>query len=163
MEYNDENTMKKNRRDSITEQTYVLMPKHINGSGRLFGGQLMSWIDEIGGIVAWRHCKKSVVTAVVDHLVFKAGAKKNDVVVLIGHLTYVGNTSMEVRVDTYVEDEKGMRTMINRAYLVLVALDENGYKTKVPGLILETDFEKAEWDAALLRNELRKTRTEKGF
>ena len=43
-----------------------------------------------------------------------------------GHLTYVGNTSMEVRVDTYREALDGTRTMIYRAYVVMVALDEEG-------------------------------------
>lgn len=42
--------------DSITEQTYLLMSMHINGYGRLFGGILMQWIDELAGIVARRHC-----------------------------------------------------------------------------------------------------------
>ena len=41
--------------DSHVEQTYVLMTRHLNGAGRLFGGQLISWIDEIAGIVARRH------------------------------------------------------------------------------------------------------------
>ncbi len=37
--------------DSRTEQTYLIMQRHINGYGRLFGGQLMMWIDELAGIV----------------------------------------------------------------------------------------------------------------
>ena len=37
--------------DSQVEQSYLLMPRHINGSGRLFGGQLVAWIDEVAGIV----------------------------------------------------------------------------------------------------------------
>ena len=39
----------------MTEQTYLLMHRHINGYGRLFGGQLMQWIDELAGIVSMRH------------------------------------------------------------------------------------------------------------
>ena len=56
-------------------------------------------------------------------------------IVLIGKLTYVGTTSMEVRVDTYVEDAEGIRRPINRAYFCMVALDENDKPVKVPGLI----------------------------
>ena len=56
--------------DSQVEQTYVLMPRHINGSGRLFGGQLLSWIDEMAGIVARKHSEGSVVTAAIDNLIF---------------------------------------------------------------------------------------------
>ena len=53
-------------------------------------------------------------------------------IVLIGKLTYVGTTSMEVRVDTYVEDAEGIRRPINRAYFCMVALDENDKPVKVP-------------------------------
>ena len=131
--------------DSRTENTYLIMPKHINGYGRLFGGILLQWIDEVAGIVAHRHAGSIVTTACVDNLNFKAGAYLGDTVVLIGRMTYVGKTSMEVRVDTYAEDSNGMRRMINRAYEVLVALDENDNKLEVPGLIVETEAQKAEW------------------
>ena len=131
--------------DSRTENTYLIMNKHINSYGRLFGGVLMQWIDEMAGIVAHRHAGTIVTTACVDNLNFKAGAYLGNTVVLIGKMTYVGRTSMEVRIDTYVEDSDGMRKMINRAYEVMVALDENDNKVEVPGLIVETESEKAEW------------------
>ena len=38
--------------DSLTEQQYLICPAHINHYGRLFGGQLLKWIDELAGIVA---------------------------------------------------------------------------------------------------------------
>ena len=101
--------------DSRTENTYLIMNKHINSYGRLFGGVLMQWIDEMAGIVAHRHAGTIVTTACVDNLNFKAGAYLGNTVVLIGKMTYVGRTSMEVRIDTYVEDSQGMRKMINRA------------------------------------------------
>ena len=101
--------------DSRTENTYLIMPKHINGYGRLFGGILLQWIDEVAGIVAHRHAGSIVTTACVDNLNFKAGAYLGDTVVLIGRMTYVGKTSMEVRVDTYAEDSNGMRRLLNRA------------------------------------------------
>ena len=86
--------------DSRTENTYLIMPKHINGYGRLFGGVLMQWIDEVAGTVARRHAGSIVTTACVDNLNFKAGAYLGNTIVLIGKMTYVGKTSMEVRVDT---------------------------------------------------------------
>ena len=85
--------------DSKVEQIHLLMPTHINGFGRLFGGQLLAWIDEVAGIVAKRHSESIAITAAIDNLQFKEGAHVNDTIVLIGYLTYVGNTSMEVRVD----------------------------------------------------------------
>lgn len=149
--------------DSQVEQAYILMPKHINESGHLFGGQLLAWIDEIASIVARRHANANPVTAAIDNLIFKKGAKTNDIVVLIGRLTYVGTTSMEVRVDTYVESIEGVRTMINRAYIVMVAMDENYKPKRVPGLIVESESEKAEWESGNRRSEFRKKRKLEGF
>ena len=157
--------MRKQKRveDSRTENTYLIMPKHINGYGRLFGGILMQWIDEVAGIVAHRHAGSIVTTACVDNLNFKAGAYLGDTVVLIGRMTYVGKTSMEVRVDTYAEDADGTRRMINRAYEVLAAIDQNDKKLQVPGLLIETESEKAEWIGGEKRYALRKQRRIEGF
>ena len=149
--------------DSRTENTYLIMPKHINGYGRLFGGILMQWIDEVAGIVAHRHAGSIVTTACVDNLNFKAGAYLGNTVVLIGRMTYVGKTSMEVRVDTYVEECDGTRKMINRAYEVLVAIDQNGKKLEVPRLVVETEIEKAEWQGGEKRYALRRERRREGY
>ena len=104
-----------------------------------------------------------MTTACVDYLNFRAGAYLGGAVVLIGKLTYVGRTSMEVRIDTYVESPDGTRKVINRAYEVMVALDQNDNKVEVPGLIVETESEKAEWLGAQKRNALRKERRIEGY
>ena len=104
--------------DTMIEQVYQVRPEHLNGSGRLFGGRLMEWIDEVAGLVAMRHAQSNVITASVDNLKFIRGVYQGDLLVLIGKMTYVGHTSMEVRVDTYVETLDGMRRPVNRAYLV---------------------------------------------
>ena len=94
----------------------------------------------------------------MDELSFLHAANIDDTVVLAARVTYVGRTSMEVRVDTYVERLDGRRDPVNRAYLVLVALDENGAPTEVPGLYVETDEERAEWADGERRRLLRKER-----
>lgn len=144
--------------DSRTEQIQILMPEHINGYKRLFGGKLVEWIDIVAGVVARRHSNKNVTTVSIDNLQFKAPAFVNSTIVLIGKITYVGKTSMEVRVDTFVETLEGEKTLINKAYLVMVALDDNQIPTPVPRLILDTDEEKNEWESGVKRSELRKTR-----
>lgn len=149
--------------DSITEQVQILMPIHINGTDRLFGGQLVEWIDVVAAVVARRHSGCNVTTAAIDNLQFKAGAYINNTLVLIGRITYVGKTSMEVRVDTYVEDLSGIRKVVNRAYLVLVAIDDEGMPTQVPRLVLETEAEKAEWEAGEKRRALRSQRRKEGY
>ena len=148
---------------SRTEQSYVVRPAYINGYGRLFGGQLMQWIDETAGFVSARHCGTTVTTASVDTLNFKAPAYANDMVVVVGRMTYVGRTSMEIRVDAYVEGRGGMRRNINTAYVVMVSIDDNGKALPVPGLKIETVEEEAEWQAGQKRYELRKQRRREGY
>ncbi len=149
--------------DSRTEQNHFVMPAHINGYNRLFGGQLMEWIDIVAGIVARRHCECNITTVSIDNLQFKAPAHVNDLIVLLGQVTYVGRTSMEVRVQTFVEDIHGMRKLINRAYLVMVAIDENERPTEVPEIIPETMEEQFEYECAVKRNAMRKQRMKEVF
>ena len=146
--------------DSVTENSKIVQSKDINGQSRLFGGRLMEWIDETAALAAMRHCGGLVTTCAVDNLVFKHGATLNQVVVLKSRVTYVGNTSLEVKVDTFVEDlATGDRFAINHAYLVFVHVDEEGHPIPVRyGLDIQTESEQAEWDNALIRATLRKER-----
>ena len=148
---------------SRTEQIQIVMPEFINGTGRLFGGKLVEWIDIVAAVVARRHSGMDVTTACIDQLIFKRGAFVNDMLVLIGRITYVGTTSMEIRVDTYMEEPDGVRKPINRAYLVTVALDKEGKSARVPGLLLQTETERAEWEGGIRRMKLRKERRAEGY
>ena len=149
--------------ESVVETVHMVRPNHLNAAGRLFGGILMQWIDEIAGLVGKRHTRLNVITASVDNLKFLQGAYQKDVIVIVGKMTYVGNTSMEVKVDSYVEHLDGDRTLINRAYFTMVALDENNQPTHVPRLNLETEEEKEDWEKAGKRRQMRKLRKEEGF
>lgn len=97
-----DNNRKKKVSESRVEQVYQIRPEHLNSAGRLLGGRLMEWIDEVAGLVGIRHSQCNVITASVDNLKFIRGVFQNDLVVLIGNVTYVGNTSMEIRVDPKV-------------------------------------------------------------
>jgi len=149
--------------DSMTEQQYLVCPAHINHYGRLFGGHLLKWIDELAGIVAIRHCGGTVTTAAIDDLQFQAPAYTGDMVVLQGRLTYVGRSSMEIRVDTYREALDGTREIINRAYIDMVCINCKGQPEEVPDLLLETEAERQEYEAAKKRKQLRKQRRLEGF
>ncbi len=141
---------------SKTEQVHLIQPADLNGGNRLFGGALLNWIDEVAAIVAMRHAGvKTVTTAAIDQLDFKAGAYLNDLIVLIGYVVYTGTTSIEVRVDTYVESTDGMRRIINRANIILVAIDENDKPTAVPQLELENDFQREQYLQAKQHREMR--------
>lgn len=149
--------------DSATEQIRIVIYPDINGIGRLFGGKLLSWIDEVAAATARRHCGCNATTAAIDNLSFKSGAFLNDIIVIIGKVTHVGHTSMEIRVDTYIEDNDGTRRPINRAYFVMVAVDESGNPVPVPPLLLENDGERMEWANAEKRRELRLLRKKEGY
>ena len=149
--------------DSIVETVRIVRPNHLNGANRLFGGILMQWIDEVAGIVAKRHAMTNVITASVDNLTFVRGAFQNEMVVIVGKLTWVGTSSMEVLVETYVENIKRERSLINKAYLVMVSIDENDKPVQVPRLILETEEQKAEWENAEIRRMIRKERKTDGI
>ena len=146
--------------DSRVETVHIVRPNHLNGANRLFGGILMQWIDEVAGIVAKRHSMCNVTTASVDNLTFLHGAYQNDMVVIKGKLTWVGSTSMEVCVDTYVETLDGKRDRINNAHFMMVALDENNKPVRVPKLVLQTDDEHLAWahgeERRRIRNQRRK-------
>ena len=149
--------------DSLTEQQYLICPAHINHYGRLFGGQLLKWIDELAGIVAMRHCGTTITTAAIDNLQFHAPAYTGDMIVLQGMVTGVGRTSMEVRVDTYRESMNGTREMINRAYINMVSIGCKGEPLEVPDICPETEEEKREYEAAKKRREMRRQRRQEGF
>ena len=123
----------------------------------------MKWIDELAGIVAIRHCGSTVTTAAIDNLQFQAPAYTGDMIVLQGMVTYVGRTSMEVRIDTYREALDGTREIINRAYMDMVCINCKGEPTEVPDLLLETPEQKQEYEAAKKRKQMRKQRRQEGF
>ena len=144
--------------DSRVETVHLVMPAHLNGANRLFGGILMQWIDEVAGIVAKRHSMCNVTTASVDNLTFLNGAYNGDMVVIKGKMTWVGSSSMEVCVDTYVESRQGDRERINNAHFMMVALDENDQPVRVPRLTLLTEDEELAWSHGVERQRIRKMR-----
>ena len=144
--------------DSRVETVHIVRPNHLNGANRLFGGILMQWIDEVAGIVAKRHSMSNVTTASVDNLTFLHGAYQGDLIVIKGKLTWVGSSSMEVCVDTYVEHPSGEQFRINNAHFMMVALDEKDQPVTVPRLVLQTEDEELAWRHGEQRREIRNRR-----
>ena len=141
----------------VTTSVQIVLPQHCNGykKPRLFGGQIMAWIDIVGAVAARRYTNSAVTTVCVDNLNFLSPAYLNDTVVQEAVVTWTGRTSLEVRVDSYVEQLDGSRTLVNRAYAVYVALDENDRPAPVPAFEPETDEERLEYAAAQRRREIR--------
>ena len=147
----------------MTEKTtsvQIVLPQHCNGykKPRLFGGQIMAWIDIVGAVAARRYTHSAVTTVCVDNLNFLNPAYLNDTVVQEAVVTWTGRTSLEVRVDSYVEKLDGSRERVNRAYVVFVALDEHDNPKAVPPFTPQTEAEKQEYAAALERRRIRLSR-----
>lgn len=157
--------MNKKVEDSRVEWHKIVKNEDINPIQSLFGGRLLCWMDEIAGITAIRHAGRHVTTAAIDNLQFKKRVLLGDIIVIIAKVTYVGNTSMEVRVDVFREDPgTGERHSVNRAYFTEVCIDEDGKPIKVPfGLELQNEAERADWEGAKKRIENRKLRGQEGF
>ena len=141
----------------ITTSVQIVLPQHCNGYAkpRLFGGQMMAWIDITGAVAARRYTRRAVTTVCLDNLNFIAPAYLNDTVVQEARVTWTGRTSLEVRVDSFVEQLDGGRKMVNKAYAVYVALDENDAPAPVPPFTPETEEEQREYEAALERRRIR--------
>ena len=123
-----------------------MQPEHANALGNVHGGWLMKLIDEAGGLCATRHARRPAVTVAVDSLRFLSPVHVGDFVTFTAHLNWTGRTSMEAEVNVEAENlYTGQKTHTNSAYLVYVALDQEGHPIEVPGLILETEEERRRW------------------
>ena len=149
--------------ESRVETYHIIMPENMNDSGRLFGGRLMCWIDEVAGLVGRRHAQMNVTTGTVENLRFLRGAYLQEMIVIVGKVTYVGNSSMEVKVESFVEKTAGEKDLINRAYLTMVGIDENNKPCRRPRLSLQTEEDRKEWEKAEMRRRIREKQRAEGF
>ena len=140
-----------------TSTVQIVMPQHCNGYAkpRLFGGQIMAWIDVVGAVAARRYTGCAVTTVCIDNLTFLKPAYLNDTVVQEAVVTWTGRTSLEVRVDSMVDRLDCSRELINRAYAVCVAIDEEDHPVAIPPFVPETTEEKQEYAAAEERRRIR--------
>lgn len=139
--------------DSVTEFAQIIRMENVNGAGRLFGGHLMVWMDEISAVSARRYAKGPVTTACVENLRFLRPAYQNETLVVTGRVIYTGRTSMEVLVTAEVERFSGARDLIADSHVILVALDDNERPRTVPVLVPETEQEKDWYEEAKKRRE----------
>ncbi len=127
----------------------LMQPEYANNLGNVHGGWIMKLVDEAGALACMRHAQRRVVTVAIDSMVFRNPIKIGDLVILNAEVDYVGQTSMEVEVQVIAENPiSGEQTHTNTAYLVYVALDDNGKPTSVPPLKAETEDEKQKMEAA---------------
>ncbi|HZE18944.1 MAG TPA: acyl-CoA thioesterase [Candidatus Angelobacter sp.] len=130
----------------------LVLPNDANTMGNVLGGRVLHWIDMAAAIVAHRHCRTEAVTASIDEVSFLAPIRVGQMALIAARMTYVGRTSMEIRVDVQSEDLlSGERLQTSTAYLTFVAVDKGGRPMEVPPLCYETEDEKREARAAEAR------------
>jgi uncharacterized protein (TIGR00369 family) len=139
----------------------LMQPEHANNLGNVHGGWIMKLVDEAGALTCMRHSQRRVVTVAIDSLVFRHPIKTSDLVILNAEVTYTGKTSIEAEVQVVAENPiTGQRWQTNTAYLLYVALDDDGKPTAVPPVFAETIDEERKMEEARARQahrlELRK-------
>jgi acyl-CoA hydrolase len=130
----------------------VMLPSDANGQGNVHGGTIMKLVDTAGGIAAIRHARRRVVTVIMDSMTFLEPVYVGDLVTVRARLTWTGTSSMEAEVRVEAENvPTGRVTHTSTAYLVYVALDDDGKPCKVPTLQITSDEEQARWRQAEAR------------
>ncbi len=130
----------------------VALPRDSNHYGVVYGGTVMSLVDQAAYCAAIRHTRCAVVTVCVEELSLLRAIHIGDVITVLASVNYVGNTSMIVGVR--IETEKmvtGVIEHVGSAYITMVAIDENGKPTIIPKLILENDIDKRRFEEARMR------------
>jgi acyl-CoA hydrolase len=143
-------------RASRIQLSQMMMSEHANIYGNVHGGWIMKLVDEAGALASTRHAAHRTVTVAIDQMIFRHPIHIGDLVILNAEVTYAGRTSMEVEVNVIAENPiSGEQIHTNAAYLVYVALDDNGKPTQIPPLMVETPEEQVRMDEAVKRQQRR--------
>ncbi|WP_310550854.1 acyl-CoA thioesterase [Paenibacillus glufosinatiresistens] len=146
-------------RESRVFKTGRVFPNDVNNHKTLFGGKLMSNMDEVASISAMRHCRHNVVTASTDSVDFLLPIRPSDSVCFESFVSSTGRTSIEVFVKVISEHlYTGERAVAATAFLTFVAVSPDGTPVAVPPVVPETEEEKLISESAKERNELRRVR-----
>jgi len=133
-----------------------MMPADANFMGSIHGGVIMKLIDEAAGTCAFQYCRTRVVTAAIDRIDFHYPVQVGNLVTLKANVNYTGRTSLEVGVRAEAEDlAGGAITHCASAYLVFVALGDDGAPIRVPELTPRTPLQKRRYEEARRRREKR--------
>lgn len=143
-------------RASATTMTELMIPSYANFGGKIHGGIVLGLMDKIAYACAAKHSGGYCVTVSVDRVDFLEPIEVGELVSLLGSVNYVGNSSMVVGIRVQAENvRQGSVRHTNTSFFTMVAKDDAGRPTKVPGLLLE-DFEQVRrYLEAIKRMELR--------
>lgn len=147
---------KKYPRESLVSMTELVLPNDTNTLNNLMGGRLMHWMDIVSAIAGQKHSNSTVVTASVDNISFRSPIQLGNVVTLRAKVTRAFNSSIEIRIDVDAENiPEGKKVASNTAYFTFVAVDKEGRPVEVPEIEPENEEERALYDGALRRRQMR--------
>ena len=110
------------------------MPRDTNPAGDIFGGWVLSQMDNAAGICAGQRAQARVVTVSVDGMSFIRPVKVGDILGVYTSIVSIGNTSMLINVEAWVRRGRiGKREKVTEGSFKFVALDEQGEPTPIPG------------------------------
>jgi acyl-CoA hydrolase len=127
-----------------------------NVAGIAHGGSIMKLVDTAAGLAATKHCGGLVVTVSMDQMSFLARVRIGNTVTAQASVNDVGETSIEVGVRVEAENVMtGERWHASSAYLVFVAIDDEGKPRRVPPVIAETPTQQRRQREAKMRRSAR--------
>ena len=137
------------------EMAEIMEPQHANFLGKVFGGVILAKIDLCAYFVASRYAETICVTASFDRVDFHDPIEVGELITLIGFVSFVGRTSVEVTIEVFAESiMAGSRRHTNTARVTMVAIKDNR-PSEVPRLIFETREDKTRYLEGKARRELR--------
>lgn len=144
-----------------TSLSRIMTLHDTNLHGNVHGGVVLHLVDELGGAVAARHSGGRAVTASMDEFQFLVPVHVGDLVMSYAQVNWAGRTSLEVGVRVEAErwDEAGQEPRhVASAYVVYVALDEQGRPRAVPPVLPESPEERRRAQEAEIRRAARLAR-----
>jgi uncharacterized protein (TIGR00369 family) len=141
---------------SMVTLTQMMEVTDANVAGNVHGGVIMRLVDTAAALAAIKHSGGLALTVGIDEMTFLEPVHIGEVVVLKACVNDVGRTSMECGVRVEAEDPlTGTVRHVNSAYLVFVAVDDDGKPRPVPPLVAESEDERRRQREAKLRRERR--------
>lgn len=117
---------------SETRIAKVVAPATTNLYDTLFGGTLLAWMDEVAFITATRFGRCPFVTVSLERIDFKHPIPAATIVELVARVESVGRTSLQIRIDVFVEDMfKADRLRAVTGLFTMVAIDEEKRPTPI--------------------------------
>jgi len=118
---------------SVTQMVKSVLPSTTNNKDTLFGGTLLSWMDEVAFITATRFARCPFVTVSIDRTDFKQPIPSGSIVELVGRVEHVGRSSVKVHVDVFVEGMySDTRLKAVTGLFTMVAIDDNSQSRPLP-------------------------------